>query len=63
MGEISARLSELDRGRPIAVMCHHGGRSAKVAAFLAAQGFTGVFNVEGGIDAYSERVDPAIPTY
>lgn len=63
MGEISARLSELDRGGPIAVMCHHGGRSAKVAAFLTAQGFTDVLNVEGGIDAYSERVNPSIPTY
>ena len=63
MGEIPARLGDLDRARSIAVMCHHGGRSEKVAALLTAAGFTSVFNIEGGIDAYSRRVDPAIPTY
>ena len=63
MGEIPTRLSELDRERPIAVLCHHGGRSERVAAFLIGQGFSDVVNVDGGIDAYSARVDPAIPTY
>jgi rhodanese-related sulfurtransferase len=63
MREIPARVSDLDRGAEIAVMCHYGGRSERVAQFLAMQGFTRVHNVEGGIDAYAERVDPSVPRY
>ena len=63
MREIPKRLAELPKDKPIAVMCHHGGRSERVAQFLIAQGFGDVSNVEGGIDAYSRTVDPSIPTY
>lgn len=63
MREIPARMHELDQAAEIAVLCHHGGRSARVAQFLAMQGFTRVYNVSGGIDAYSKRVDPAVPRY
>lgn len=63
MREIPARLGELPQDKPIAVMCHHGGRSERVAMFLAQRGFLDVVNVEGGIDAYARRVDPSIPRY
>ena len=63
MGEIPNRLAELDPRQTIICMCHHGGRSAQVAAFLAAQGYMQVLNLAGGIDAWSERVDPTIPRY
>jgi rhodanese-related sulfurtransferase len=63
MREVPQRLGELDPAAPIAVMCHHGGRSERVAAFLIARGFTDVANVEGGIDAYAKRVDPSLPRY
>ncbi|HEV3139922.1 MAG TPA: rhodanese-like domain-containing protein [Vicinamibacterales bacterium] len=63
MGEIPARAGELDRSATVAVLCHHGSRSERVASFLEAQGFTDVWNVEGGIHAYAVEVDPAIPTY
>ncbi len=63
MREIPQRLGELDANAPIAVMCHHGGRSERVAGFLIARGFTDVANVEGGIDAYAERVDPSLARY
>jgi rhodanese-related sulfurtransferase len=63
MREIPQRISELDRQAPIAVICHHGGRSERVAAFLLAQGFTDVANVDGGIDAYALRVDPSLARY
>ncbi len=63
MGEVPQRLAELPRDREIAVMCHAGGRSLRVAGFLAAQGFSSVLNVTGGIHAWSLEVDPAIPTY
>ncbi|HEY8314196.1 MAG TPA: rhodanese-like domain-containing protein [Candidatus Baltobacteraceae bacterium] len=63
MREVFARLNELDKAAHIAVLCHHGGRSATIAALLAMQGFPSVYNVEGGINAYALRVDPTIPTY
>lgn len=63
MGEIPQRIGELPREVPIAVLCHHGGRSERVAHFLAAQGFAEVANVEGGIDAYARQIDSTIPTY
>jgi len=45
------------------VICHHGIRSAQMCQWLTIQGFTNVKNVDGGIDAYSVRVDPTIPRY
>ena len=62
MQTIPARLSELDRSRPVACLCHHGGRSMQVAHFLAQHGFE-VVNVAGGIHAWSQQVDPSIPVY
>lgn len=63
MGEIPARIGELDPGKPIAVLCHSGVRSARVAAFLADRGFETVANIAGGIDAWSTDVDAGIPRY
>jgi rhodanese-related sulfurtransferase len=63
MRQIPARMSELDPDAEIAVLCHHGGRSDHVAQFLSLQGYRSVHNVAGGIDAYSKRVDPAVPRY
>lgn len=62
MQTIPARVHELDRQRPIACLCHHGGRSMQVAHFLASHGFE-VVNVAGGIHAWSAQVDPSIPVY
>jgi rhodanese-related sulfurtransferase len=63
MHTIPPRLSELDRNQPIAVLCHHGGRSMQVAAFLVQQGFSHVANITGGINAWSLQVDASVPTY
>lgn len=63
MGELPARLAELDRSRPIACLCHHGARSLRVAAFLEHHGFEQVANITGGIDAWSHESDPAVPRY
>jgi rhodanese-related sulfurtransferase len=62
MQSIPARLDELDKSRPVACLCHHGSRSMQVAAFLAQHGYQ-VANISGGIHAWSEQVDPTIPTY
>jgi rhodanese-related sulfurtransferase len=63
MSEIPARYTELQGSQPIAVLCHSGGRSARVAGFLVQQGFSRVANVSGGIDAWSSEVDSSIPRY
>ncbi len=63
MGQIPERLAELDTGKNYVVMCHHGGRSQRVALFLASQGYARVANLAGGIDAWAEALDPALPRY
>lgn len=63
MGEIPSRLQELDPQQPVAVYCHHGVRSLQVVAFLSRQGFDVVYNLAGGIDAWSQEIDPTVPRY
>ena len=63
MHTVPLRLQELKPDQPIAVLCHHGGRSMQVAAFLVQQGFCHVANVAGGIHAWSTQVDASVPTY
>ncbi len=63
MGVIPPRLNELDPERPVACLCHHGGRSMRVAAFLEYQGFKHVANITGGINAWSSQLDPNVPRY
>ena len=63
MGVIPPRLAELDPRRPIACLCHHGGRSMQVANFLKSRGFEHVANIAGGIHAWSAEVDPSIARY
>jgi rhodanese-related sulfurtransferase len=63
MGEIPDRLAEIDRTAPVVVMCHHGGRSLRVAHFLAQQGFDRVANLTGGIDAWREQIEPSMRPY
>jgi len=63
MAEISQRLGELDSQQELVVICRSGGRSAQVAEFLASRGFKAVFNLAGGILAWSRDLDPRIPQY
>ncbi len=63
MAEIPARIAELDTRQAIAVLCHSGGRSAKVANYLAQTGFDRVADILGGIDAWSLDIDDSIPRY
>jgi rhodanese-related sulfurtransferase len=63
MNEIPSRMAELDRERETVVLCHHGARSFQVAAYLRANGFDNVYNLAGGIDAWSRTVDPSVPRY
>lgn len=63
MQQVPARLDELPKDKPIVVFCHAGGRSRRVAQFLAANGFEQVFNLDGGIDAWSRTVDERVGRY
>ncbi|NML85281.1 rhodanese-like domain-containing protein [Polaromonas sp.] len=65
--EIPARLESLRQAhgadQPIACICHHGMRSMQAANYLAQSGFGEVINLQGGIDAWSEQVDPSVARY
>lgn len=63
MRDIPARHQELDPGKDVVAICHHGGRSQQVALFLEKAGFTKTHNLVGGVDAWSRTVDPTVPLY
>ncbi len=60
---VAAEIEQLDRSTPIAFHCHHGGRSQNAAEHFLQKGFKQVYNLAGGIDAWSLQVDPSIPRY
>jgi monothiol glutaredoxin len=53
----------LDKATPLYFHCHHGQRSQQAAAFFLSHGFHNVYNVAGGIDAWSLEIDPKVPRY
>lgn len=63
MGDVPDRYDELLADGKIAVLCHSGVRSDRVAGWLAANGFEDVANIVGGIDAWSTDVDSSIQRY
>lgn len=63
MNTIPGQLDQLDRDAPIVCICDHGARSLRVAHFLEANGFSRVTNLTGGVHAWAQLVDPAMPTY
>lgn len=63
MSEIVASLDELDQARETVVICHHGIRSLQVALYMEHRGFSQVINLRGGVSAWAQEVDPAMPTY
>jgi rhodanese-related sulfurtransferase len=63
MGQIADRLGELDPSRETVVICRSGGRSLEVARFLSSHDYASVYNLSGGILAWSRDIDPKIPQY
>ncbi|HZZ16516.1 MAG TPA: rhodanese-like domain-containing protein [Candidatus Sulfotelmatobacter sp.] len=64
MGDVPSRAhQELDPEDHIVVICHHGVRSLNVTAWLRQQGFEKAQSMQGGIDAWSRRVDGSVPVY
>jgi sulfur-carrier protein adenylyltransferase/sulfurtransferase len=63
LAELPERLAELDQDENLAVHCKTGGRSARAVKLLQDAGFQNVYNVKGGINAWSEEIDPSVPKY
>jgi len=63
MGELPVRIRELDSTRETVVYCRTGRRSAHVVGFLRQWGFENVWNLRGGLHAWSDLVDPTLPKY
>lgn len=56
-------LNALDRSTPIVFQCHHGIRSRSAAEHYLTKGFQNLYNLTGGIDAWSQQIDPKVPRY
>jgi len=63
LGTLGGRLDEFDREAHIVVHCRSGPRSAKAVIAMRGAGFTNVWNVEGGILAWIDRIDPSLTPY
>ena len=63
MGEVPARAAEIPQNEDVVLYCHSGARSGRTVQFLQTLGFKRVWNLAGGIDAWSEEVDPSVPRY
>jgi sulfur-carrier protein adenylyltransferase/sulfurtransferase len=63
LGDLSRRVSELDSSREIVAHCRSGKRSADAVEFLRKAGFRKIWNLKGGILAWSDEVDPTVPKY
>ena len=63
MNAIAARAQELDPETETVVICHHGARSYQVAMFLERNGFSKLYNLQGGVNAWADQVEPAMPRY
>ncbi|MFP5418571.1 MAG: rhodanese-like domain-containing protein [Gammaproteobacteria bacterium] len=63
MHELPSRVGELNKQAETVVICHHGVRSYHAARYLETNGFDNVINLSGGVAAWAEEVDPAMPRY
>jgi rhodanese-related sulfurtransferase len=65
MGDIPTALAKLavEDGAPLIVICHHGVRSLNVVSWLREQGVAGCQSMAGGIDRWSQEIDPSVPRY
>ncbi|HVB55520.1 MAG TPA: molybdopterin-synthase adenylyltransferase MoeB [Candidatus Acidoferrales bacterium] len=63
LGDLSRRVSELDSSREIVAHCRSGKRSAEAVEYLRQAGFRKIWNLKGGILAWSDEVDPSVPKY
>jgi rhodanese-related sulfurtransferase len=63
LGDLSSRVNELDSSLEIVAHCRSGKRSAEASEFLRKAGFQKIWNLKGGILAWSDEVEPSLPRY
>ena len=63
MGQVRSVVDRLDPRRETVVICHHGIRSRMVAGMLERAGFSNVINLEGGVEAWAQHIDPSMKRY
>ena len=63
LSQLTRRYTELDPDGRYYLCCHHGARSLRALEFLRQHGFKHAKSVQGGIEAWSSRIDPAVPKY
>ncbi len=63
MGQVPARLDEIEPQQDVVIICHHGIRSQQIAYYLQSAGYENLYNLRGGISAWSHEIDPSVPTY
>ncbi len=63
LNQLSQRLNEIDSSKDCVVICHHGIRSQQAAAYLVHVGLTNIFNLSGGIEAWSLDCDSTVLRY
>ena len=63
MGTIPKRLNDIDSDKPVVVMCKSGGRSAQVCQYLNENGYSNIYNLNGGITSWALEIDSDMATY
>jgi len=63
MGEITKNYVNLKKDNKIALYCHSGIRSMRVADFLLSKDFQSIANLQGGIDAWAQEIDTTVERY
>jgi adenylyltransferase/sulfurtransferase len=63
LGQLAARLSELDTADELVVFCRTGARSGRAVELMISAGFRKAKNLKGGINAWAREVDPSLPVY
>ncbi len=63
MRQIPERLTELDPDAEVVMICHHGVRSYRSGLFLEQAGFSHVYNLQGGVEAWARDADPTMRKY
>jgi len=63
LGGIMIEANKIDKNKPVVIMCRSGKRSAAAIMQLEQQGFTNLYNLQGGILAWAEEIDPSIEVY
>lgn len=63
LSRLPAHWMEFDRETPCVMICHHGARSFQAGLFLEQQGFSNIINLQGGVAAWAQQIDPAMPKY